>query len=70
MSKPYILFANSTNMTQSNVQLITTKNSISTNGREHMLQENTMIWYSTNSTVLTALDNKVHTAEQKFISNR
>ena len=72
MNTPYKLFVHSVNMTQEHIEVISVENSISINGRQHMPEENTVLRYSTNNTVITrhAFDCKRHTVEQTFFSNR
>jgi len=50
MNTPYRLFVNPANMTQERIQIIATENSGSTNGRQHLPEENIMLRYSTNNT--------------------
>ena len=71
MNRPYKLFVHSVNMTQEHIEVISVENSISMNGRQHMPEENTVLRYSTNNTVITrhAFDCKRHTVEQKYFSN-
>jgi len=67
MNTPYKLFVNSVDMTQEHIEIIATEPSVSTYGRQHMPEENSMLRYSTNNTAITrhAFYNKRHQNRSK-----
>jgi len=57
MNTPYKLFVTSVNMMQEHIEIIATETSISTNGRQHMLQKrHVVIQYESLDMHLTTKD--------------